>query len=351
MKTTKLFSVRGYDNYPLNVKLDFPQFPESVVIFCQGSGANTYDNHRQIDNLEFNYFDLFANEFCKRGIAFCRWNTRGCSLTDTSPDFVSINEEEFQTYCPSSSIEDILSVTAHIKNMSEFKNSKIIFMGISEGATLIPFAAQKYTNAAGLLLLGFSYENMKQTLEWQLSGASSMVNMCKWFDYDHKGFITKEDFENDKYQVRPEVFPGITFEDLDLDKNGILTQNDFALSLAEYKSNLFNAIENNDNKWLKNNYEIRITSKWCKEHFSLPPVAEAISSLSMPIHIFQGKSDANIPFSDIKKLEHDFQNRKKENLFIHSFENHDHDLNYLQFPFYGTISEGLESVFNTADKL
>ena len=71
----------------------------------------------------------------------------------------------------------------------------------------------------------------------------------------------------------------------------------------------------------------------------------------MPIHIFQGKSDANIPFSDIKKLERDFQNKKKENLFIHSFENHDHDLNYLQFPFYGTISEGLESVFDTSDKL
>lgn len=348
MKTTKIFTVNAADNYTLNVKLDFPQAPKSVVIFCQGSGTNTYDNHRQIGDLEFNYFDLFSDEFCKRGIAFCRWNTRGCSTSDTPPDFLTINEKDFRTYLPSTSIEDILSVTAYIKTMPQFENAKVIFMGISEGATLIPFAAQKCNHVSGLLLLSFSYENLKQTLEWQLSGGSSMVNICKWFDYSKKGYVTKEDFETDKYQVRPSVFPDISFEDLDLDKDGRLTEHGFALSLADYKNSVFQAIENNDDEWLKNNYEVRITSKWCKEHFALPPVTEALASLSVPIHIFQGKSDANIPFSDIEKIELDFKNNKKENLFIHSFENHDHDLNYLQFPYYGTISEGLLSVFNTA---
>lgn len=51
-----------------------------------------------------------------------------------------------------------------------------------------------------LLLLSFSYENMRDTLDWQLSGGSSMVNMCKYFDCREKGFIEKVDFVLDKFR-------------------------------------------------------------------------------------------------------------------------------------------------------
>ncbi len=47
---------------------------------------------------------------------------------------------------------------------------------------------------------------MRTTLEWQLSGGSSMVNLRKWFDYDKKGYVTKTDFEEDRYKVREGVF-------------------------------------------------------------------------------------------------------------------------------------------------
>lgn len=107
-------------------------------------------------------------------------------------------------------------------------------MGISEGATLAPFAAVQCDDIAGLLLAGFSYGNMRDTLNWQLSGGSSMVNMCKYFDCREKGFIEKEDFVRDKYNVRPTLFQDIPFEALDIDGDGKLTQRDFALQLAEY---------------------------------------------------------------------------------------------------------------------
>lgn len=72
MKQTSLFSVKAYDGYMLDVKIDYPLKTESIIVFCHGSGANTYDNHREIDGRCFNYFDLFTDEFCKRNIAFCR---------------------------------------------------------------------------------------------------------------------------------------------------------------------------------------------------------------------------------------------------------------------------------------
>lgn len=62
-------------------------------------------------------------------------------------------------------------------------------------------------------------------------------------------------------------FQNVEFEDLDIDKGRKLTQNDFALQMADYKKQVFQAIENNDDEWLRNNYWVQITSKWCKEHF------------------------------------------------------------------------------------
>ena len=70
MKQTKIVQVQTHDNYSLDVKIDYPVNSESVIIFCHGSGANTYDNHREIAGKEFNYFDLFVDEFGKRNIAF-----------------------------------------------------------------------------------------------------------------------------------------------------------------------------------------------------------------------------------------------------------------------------------------
>lgn len=351
MKQTKLFQVKAYDGYSLEVKIDYPPKCESIVIFCQGSGANTYDNRREIEGKQFNYFDLFAEEFCKRNIAFCRWNTRGCSISDVPPEYVDIDVKKYETYCPTTSIQDILTIKEFVKTLPEFEHAKLLLMGVSEGAALIPFAMKECSDVAGLLLIGFSYENMRETLEWQLSGGSSMINMCKYFDCSEKGYIEKEDFISDKYQVRPTLFEGVEFEDLDIDGDGKLTQNDFALQLEDYKNEVFRAIENNDDEWLRENYSVQITSKWCKEHFALPDISTAVCSVTVPIYIFQGEEDANIPLADIGKMRTDFEKTGRKNLHIATFKGHNHDLNYLQYIFDGTISEGLQCVFDTAKKI
>ena len=148
--------------------------------------------------------------------------------------------------------------------------------------------------------------------------------------------------------VRSSLFPDIEFEDLDIDKDGKLTQNDFALQMADYKKQVFQAIEDNDDEWLRNNYSVQITAKWCKEHFALPDIAIIMRSVNVPIYIFQGEDDANIPISDIDKLRDDFKKWRKSNLHIFTFPKHDHDLNYLQYIFTGIIPNGLQCVFDTA---
>ena len=71
-------------------------------------------------------------------------------------------------------------------------------------------------------------------------------------------------------------------------------------------------------------------------------------SIEIPIYIFQGEDDANIPISDIDKLRYDFKKWGKSNLHIFTFPKHDHDLNYLEYIFTGIIPHGLQCIFDTA---
>src|SRR5699024_12494646 len=104
---------------------------------------------------------------------------------------------------------------------------------------------------------------MRYTLDWQLSGGSSMVNMCKYFECREKGFIEKTDFVLDKLDVRSSLFPDVEFEDLDIDKDGKLTQNDFALKMSEYKKQIYNEIEDNDDVCISNIYSDQNTVQRC----------------------------------------------------------------------------------------
>lgn len=346
-----LFTLKSFDGYPLSIKLSIPnkKHIEKVVIFVHGTGANTYDNYRKIGDLEFNYFDLFAKEFCERDIAFCRWNTRGCFISKNPPMYVDIDDEKYKTYLPSTSIADIESVINHFKNQEQFNHAKIILLGFSEGSEILPLVAlNNKVDIDGLLLAGYANENLKNTLEWQLTGGGAMVNFCKWFDYDNKGYITKDDFKEDRYSVRKTYLKNAWFWCYDVNHDGIIDGKDFEIKLRKYKNKVFKAIESDDDKWLRNNYDVRITSAWCKEHFKLPPTGEVLPQLNIPIHIFHGADDACIPLQDVINIDNKFKEIQKNNLHVHIFKGHDHDLNYLLYPMKDVISEGLKSIFDIA---
>lgn len=73
----EIITVQLADGEHISGKLDLPTDSSKlplVVIFVPGTGPNTYVNKRKIGNLEFNYYDLFATEFTKRGIGFLTYN-------------------------------------------------------------------------------------------------------------------------------------------------------------------------------------------------------------------------------------------------------------------------------------
>ena len=74
---------------------------QAAVVFINGSGPNTYDNTRQLDETTtYNYFDLFAERLTAGGTAFFRWSTRGCTPGGEPPLYTDIDEAAYQTYVP-----------------------------------------------------------------------------------------------------------------------------------------------------------------------------------------------------------------------------------------------------------
>lgn len=353
IKTTEAITL--HNNCVIKIKFSYPEDAVigKLVVFVNGSGPNTYENKRRwVDGTIFNYHDLFADEFNKRGIAYCSYNTRGVDMGDSPPLYAEINDDGYKTYLPSNSVKDIESIIDFLKQKHEFKNAKIYLLGWSEGTIIAPLAAlNNKTKADALLLAGYCNENLKDILIYQLHGNAELTLWRKVFDFDKKGYIAKEDFEIDRYKVRQELFGNADFEDLDTDHDGEITAADAAVRSIPHLNNMLGAIEANDDEWLKNNHGVRLTAGWFNEHFALKPNKEILPLLDLPIFIFQGEYDAMCAASYARDIEAKFHTLNKTNLTVNIYDDHDHDLNYLSFPVRHEISPGIQAIFDTAEKL
>ncbi|MEA4831493.1 hypothetical protein SDC9_127828 [bioreactor metagenome] len=151
--------------------------------------------------------------------------------------------------------------------------------------------------------------------------------------------------------MRGSLFCDKAFTDLDRDGDGKITLADTAPLATEHLYNMLRAIDGNDDEWLKNNHGIRLTSGWFKEHFELRPTKEILPLLELPIHIFSGEYDYMTPMQQAQDIEAEFKQLGKTNLTLHTFENHDHDLNFLKYIYKGEYSDGMKAIFTTAEKL
>ena len=116
-RDTTLLTHNAADGVTLTGKLDLPAGEvRRLVVFINGSGPNTYDNTRQLDeNTTYNYFDLFAERLTAGGTAFFRWSTRGCTPGGEPPLYTDIDEAAYQTYVPENSIRDAETVVRALR--------------------------------------------------------------------------------------------------------------------------------------------------------------------------------------------------------------------------------------------
>lgn len=355
--TQEIIKINISDGDTLTGQLNMPirkQIPKSLVVFIHGTGPNTYLNKRIIAGKMINYFDLFSQEFNKRGIAFFSYNRRGVKLSDNPPTFDTILIKQYKKYLPSTEVKDIGFVLKYLRQDKRLKEAKIILLGWSEGTIIAPLVAlDKKNNVDAVFLAGYVNEKMEDIIRWQNSGGSSMVNFCKYFDADSNKIISKSEYESIDPKissVRKNIFKETPFSAFDTNGDSLLTASDFKKINEKRCDQILNAFERGDNEWIWSNY-FHVTTEWYKDHKKLEPNKTTLLQLSIPILIFQGREDANTPVEGAYDIQKRFQNASKSNLSCFFFESHDHDLNYLSWPIKGVISPGLKKIFDTAEEL
>jgi hypothetical protein len=325
-----------------------------LVIFVHGTGPNTYLNKRKIGNADFNYFDLFAEEFNKRGIGFFTYNRRGVEIGDIPPYYDKIDSVKYSGYLPETEAEDIESIISQLRRDERFINSKIALLGSSEGTIISSIVAdRKVEKVDALLMFGYANDNLYDIIKWQYSGHASIINLRKYFDFNKDNLISQSEYESaDSGAVfgRTRVMRNVSFEALDTEKDSILDFRDFASRTVPYFEYLIKVIDSGNDAWIWQNY-FRVKSKWLKEHFQLEANKTRLLRIDIPVYIFHGTEDGNVPVEGVYDIQRAFRNAGKTNLNCYIFDGHNHDLNYLDWPFEHKISEGLNAIFNTSELL
>lgn len=352
--TSEIVKIKSFDGYTLTGKLDLPVNATEVptlVIFVPGTGPNTYDNHRMVGTKEFNYYDLFANELGKRKVGFFRYNTRGVDMGTQPPMYDTIDKAEYRNYTPENQAKDIEIMITELKKNEALKNAKIVLLGWSEGTIIAPLVAErKNVEISSLMLAGYCNVKMQDIIEWQLSGDSSMIFYCQYFDTNFDGVISEKEYLADPNKIVSSVLGGAKFEQLDVNTDKKLSSEDFAIMLAGRKNQVLEAISKGDDEWLWNNY-FQITSEWLSGHAKLSANKDRLLKLMMPVNIFHGVYDQNVPLQGVYDIYEACRGKNKTNINAFVFDQHDHDLNYMEYPYYNKISEGLTRIFDECAKV
>ncbi|MCM3872450.1 MAG: alpha/beta fold hydrolase [Pyrinomonadaceae bacterium] len=354
---SEIVKIPLFDGETLTGKLELPADGKQIreiVIYIHGTGPGTYNDHRKIGSVEFNYFDPFAQEFNKRGIAFFSYNKRGVEIGDQPPFYDRVDREKFKKVIPSIEIKDIASVIAALRKNKRLKDAKVVLLGWSEGSVLAAMAGEdKRNKVAAIFLAGYVNDNLAEVIKWQNTGGSTMVTLRRVFDADKNGSIGRAEYESTDTTVtafRTGRLQNGKFEQVDVNKDDAINAEDFGIILKPRYQAILDAIGRGDDDWIWKNY-FRITTAWLKEHFALEANKDRLLRLRIPIYIFHGASDANVPVEGVYDLRARFDKAKKKNLHEYIFERHDHDLNYLNWVMKKEMPEGIRGMFEVSESL
>ncbi|MCL2774149.1 MAG: alpha/beta fold hydrolase [Oscillospiraceae bacterium] len=350
----QIMQIKSFDGYMLKGKLTLPDGNDKIsklVIFVNGSGPNTYDDHRNIGSIEYNYFDFWAEQFSTNGVAFFSYNTRGVDMGTEPPLYANVNDQDYKSYLPLNEVEDISYMIKAIKENDRLKDCKVLLLGWSDGTIIAPLVAQKYPDMVNALFLcGYANDNLKDILMWQQDGGASMVWYRQNFDTNGDGKVSKAEYGADPNNVVTSVLKNASFGSIDVNNDGYIDESDLSIILKDSREAIFNAIDKKDNEWLKKYYPVQLTSGWFLQHFGLKSNMDLLPSLNLPIYIFHGTLDQSCDVNGVYAIRDKFAELNKNNLTVNVFEGYNHDLNYTDIILKDEIPAGIQTLIDTVVK-
>ena len=349
--TPEIKIIKLNDGEEVKSRLCLPDNEVKTIVFCiPGTGANTYLTKRAT----FNFCDELANGFCEQGLAFFTYNRRGCEIGDTPPLFVEVDSVKYAKYTPLQETEDVEAMISFLRKDQRFAGCKILLYGQSEGTIIASLVSdRKLVDVDALLLHGYAHENMYDIIRWQNEGHGVMIIANSIFDNNKDKAISRDEYETEEgtiAQYKAYLFQNLLFDSLDVVKNGFIDINDIAQMRMPFHNELMKRVTNNDWLWIRSNY-FNITPQWFKSHFEQEANKTRLLRLNIPIHIFHGTEDANVPVESVYDLQERFEICNKRNLTIHVLEKHNHDLNFTEWLIHKKWSEGFRRLYSAAKSI
>jgi len=327
----------------------------SIVLAIHGTGIQNHLNLRK-GLYHFNFYDELATAFCSRGVAFFTYDRRGVTVDkDGEPPYYSkLDTLKYLKYTPLREAEDVENMVTSLKMEKNLKDCRIILYGLSEGSIVAALVAERNrVKVNAIFMQGYDNENLFDIIKWQNQGYGVMILANQYFDKNGDKKINKEEYELNAPMVRAyrkHLFQNMNFDALDKNRDGFITVDDIGTMRKDFHDGLLKAIKEDDNAWIRNNY-MELTSDWFKAHFQLEPNKSRLLRLNLPIYIFHGEEDANVPVEGVYDIEERFRLLDKKNLTVFTFEGHNHNLNFEDWLVKKKWPEGMVKIFETAAKI
>jgi pimeloyl-ACP methyl ester carboxylesterase len=343
----------SHDGYPMLGKLTLPASSgaHAVVIYVQTAEGMTVDMKRPQGRGEtFSYFNLYREKLPAIDVAFFCYEGRGIRNGDKPPRYETVDRDVYDTSTLDNKVRDALAAVKVVKKHKGIDASRIFLMGASEGTLLAAQAAARApAEIHGLVLYGVLTRPMNETFKYIVSDGG-YLSYLRFFDTDKDGKISKAEFEADPNKYREVVFKNGGFENFDRDGDGYFTADDMKIMSKYY----LDAVDAKDyeilDKWAQTAAGVSTPKGWFKDHFAQPPMWTFLSSLDLPIGLFQGRLDAAVPIAGVRAMEEQAKKAGKSKMEFFYFDNLDHTLGIGSYFVKGKLPAGHKAIFEFIER-
>jgi hypothetical protein len=330
--TDIVISFAGVDGTPLEGKLSVPANVSGrapVVFHLHGAGPRTYDHaiqHRGADGQVrvYRYYDFYAQELGRRGLAFFRISKRGVSAEPSGRPVV--DRAVFSKATPTVLLDDYARALDALRARPEVDPGRIILSGASEGTRLAPeLALRSPAGIVGLVLAGYAADNQRDTVVWQ-NTVGPWRNIVRLFPAAADGELTRAEYDA-AAAADPQAAARAPFAALDGDASGTVTAADMTRLAQPRLEAILKAVadRNDDLIWQA---VVNLSSAYLLDGWDAPPHDRTLVKLDVPIGIFHGELDGATRVEGVHEAESTFRAAGKTNLTVHVYPGHDHDLNW-----------------------
>lgn len=320
------------DGTPLVGKLSVPLNTAGavpVVFHLHGAGPRTYDNAIQYRDAAgsvrvYRFYDFYAAELTKRGLAFFRVSKRGVSAEASGRPI--IDRALFATATPTVLLDDYGRGLAALRARAEIDRTRIVLSGTSEGTRLAPeLALRSPEGIVGLALMGYAADNLHDIVIWQ-NTAGPWRGIQRLFPAARDGALTRVEY--DATVARDATLaPRVVFASIDVDKNGVATADELATLVKPRLDAILAAVAdgNDDVIWQAVS---NLSAAYLRDGWDAPPNWRRLLDVKVPIAIFHGDLDNTTRVEGVYEAQSAFRDAGRTNLTAHVYPDHDHDLNW-----------------------